>query len=219
MNLWQRWKKVSINNKLMIYMTAILAVATTLYTLMYRSQVEFTKENARQSAEQTDRLVAASERLAETTKSTLDEAGVSYELLPHPHTETARASAVASGLPADKVVKAVVLKGSDGFMLALLPASRHVQFDELRRLIGDDVNIAGEEQVEALFVDCELGSVPAIGAAYGLKVVVDDSLAEQPDLYVEGGDHANLIHISGASFQKLTEDARHGRFTDALKTA
>ena len=74
MNLWQRWKKVSINNKLMIYMTAILAVATTLYTLMYRSQVEFTKENARQSAEQTDRLVAASERLAETTKSTLDEA-------------------------------------------------------------------------------------------------------------------------------------------------
>ena len=157
--------------------------------------------------------------IATTLAHYLLEHDVAYDLVQHPHTETARASAVASGLPADKVVKAVVLKGSDGFMLALLPASRHLQFDELRRLIGDDVNIAGEEQVETLFVDFEPGSVPAIGAAYGLNVVVDDSLTEQPDLYVEGGDHANLIHISGASFQKLTEDARHGRFTDALKTA
>lgn len=82
---------------------------------------------------------------------------VTYELEPHPHTETALASASASGLPADSVVKAVVLKGGDGFMLALLPASRHIQFDKLRRLLGDDVDIAGEEQVETLFLDCEPG--------------------------------------------------------------
>ena len=138
---------------------------------------------------------------------------VAYELVPHPHTETASASAAASGVPADSVVKGVVLKGGDGFMLALLPASRHIQFDELRRLLGNDVDIANEEQVETLFLDCEPGSVPALGAAYGLDVVMDDSLAQQPDLYLEGGDHSHLVHISGASFQKLTEDARHGRFT------
>jgi hypothetical protein len=74
MSPWERWKKVSINNKLMIYMTAILAVATTLYTLMYRSQVKFMKENATQTAEQTNRLVNASERLAQTTNNTLEEA-------------------------------------------------------------------------------------------------------------------------------------------------
>jgi Ala-tRNA(Pro) deacylase len=138
---------------------------------------------------------------------------VAYELVPHPHTETSLATAAASGLPADSIVKAVVLKGGDGFMLALLPASRHIQFEELRRLLGDDVDIASEEQVETLFLDCEPGSVPALGAAYGLDVVVDDSLAQQPDLYLEGGDHAHLVHISGTSFRKLTEDARHGRFT------
>ena len=49
--------------------------------------------------------------------------------MPHPHTKTALANASASGLPADSIVKAVVLKGADGFMLALLPASRHIQFD------------------------------------------------------------------------------------------
>jgi Ala-tRNA(Pro) deacylase len=138
---------------------------------------------------------------------------VAYELLPHPHRETALASAAASGLPADSVVKAVVLKGADGFLLALLPASRHIEFDELRQVLGAGVDIAGEEQIETLFPDCEPGSVPALGAAYGLDVVVDDSLAQQEDLYFEGGDHAHLVHISGTSFRKLMEGAEHGRFT------
>ena len=157
--------------------------------------------------------------IAITLAQYLLDRNVPYELVPHPHTETALASAAASGLPSDRVVKAVVLKGTAGFMLALLPASRHIQFDKLQQLLGDEVNIAGEEQVETLFLDCEPGSVPALGAAYGLGVIVDDSLAEQPDLYVEGGDHANLVHISGRSFQQLTRDARHGRFTDTLAHA
>jgi Ala-tRNA(Pro) deacylase len=138
---------------------------------------------------------------------------VAYELVPHTHAETALASAAASRLPADNVIKAVVLKGADGFMLALLPASRHIELDELRQVLGAGVDIAGEEQIETLFPDCEPGSVPALGAAYGIGVVVDDSLARQQDLYFEGGDHAHLVHISGTSFRRLMEGAQHGRFT------
>jgi Ala-tRNA(Pro) deacylase len=138
---------------------------------------------------------------------------VEYDLVPHPHTETALASAKASELSADRVVKAVVVKGADGFKLALLPASGHIKFEDLRHVLGTDVDIASEEQIETLFVDCEPGSVPALGAAYGLNVVVDDSLAGQADLYLEGGDHAHLVRITGTSFQKLTEGAQHGRFT------
>jgi Ala-tRNA(Pro) deacylase len=152
--------------------------------------------------------------IAITLANYLLDRDVAYDLVAHAHTETALASATTSGMPAEKVVKAVVLKGQDGFMLALLPASHHIEFDKLRRLLGNDVDIAGEEQVETLFLDCEPGSVPALGAAYGLAVVVDDSLGQQPDLYFEGGDHAHLVHISGTSFQKLMENARHGRFAE-----
>ena len=70
------------------------------------------------------------------------------------------------------------------------------------------MDMASEEQIEMLFLDCEPGAVPAIGAAYGLNVVVDDSLARQPDVYFE--DHANRVRINGASFEKLMADARHG---------
>jgi len=151
--------------------------------------------------------------IAVTLAQYLLDRNVAYELVPHPHTETASASAAASGVPAESVVKAVVLTGRDGFMVALLPALRHIQFDELRRMLGDDVNMASEEQIETLFLDCQPGSVPAIGPAYGLNVVVDDSLAQQPEVYFEGGDHANLVHVSGTSFRKLMTDSKRGRFT------
>jgi Ala-tRNA(Pro) deacylase len=51
-----------------------------------------------------------------------------------------------------------------------LPASSHIQFGQLRKQLGTDVDMANEEQIETLFVDCEPGAVPALGAAYGLKV-------------------------------------------------
>lgn len=38
----------------------------------------------------------------------------------------------------------------------------------------------------SIFHDCEPGAVTALGAAYGLKVVLDDSLASEPEIYFEG---------------------------------
>jgi len=140
--------------------------------------------------------------------------GIAYDVVAHPHTETASASAEASHLPADRLAKAVVLKGEDGFLLAVLPASRHIKFAELRELLGHDVDMANEEQIETLFVDCEPGAVPPLGAAYGLRVIVDDSLTNAPEIYLEAGDHASLVHMSGTSFQELLANARHGWFAE-----
>jgi Ala-tRNA(Pro) deacylase len=151
--------------------------------------------------------------IAITLAQYLVDRSVAYDLVPHPRTVTALASAAASRVPANSLAKGIVLKGGDGFILAVVPASRHIQFNELRQLLGSEVDMANEEQVETLFLDCEPGAVPALGRAYGLNVVVDDSLAQEPDVYFEAGDHASLVHISGTSFQKLMADARHGRFT------
>jgi Ala-tRNA(Pro) deacylase len=110
------------------------------------------------------------------------------------------------------LAKAVVLKGEEGYLLAVLPASCHIQFSDLKRQLGTGVEMASEDQVEALFRDCERGAVPALGAAYGLKVIVDESLATEPEIYLEGGDHASLVHLSGATFTKLLADARYVHF-------
>ena len=61
----------------------------------------------------------------------------------------------------------------------------------------------------ALFPDCENGAVPAVGAAYGLSSIIDDSLDDVDDIYFEGGDHKTLVHISGSQFCELTKKSLH----------
>jgi Ala-tRNA(Pro) deacylase len=151
--------------------------------------------------------------IAITLAQYLTERGVPYDVIEHARTETASQSAAASHVPPDRIAKAVVLEGGAGFMLAVLPASRHIQFEELCKELGRHVDIAKEEQIETLFIDCEAGAVPALGDAYGLKVIVDDSLASQPEMYIEGGDHSSMVHISAAAFGDLFADAQHARFT------
>jgi Ala-tRNA(Pro) deacylase len=153
--------------------------------------------------------------IAMTLAQYLAERHVEYDVVEHPHAVTASESAKTSHVSLNRLAKAVVLKGEDGFMLAVLPASSHIQFSQLRKQLGADVDMASEEQIETLFLDCEPGAVPALGAAYGLKVIVDDRLANEPEIYLEGGDHASLVHISGSTFRELRADARHARFTES----
>jgi Ala-tRNA(Pro) deacylase len=145
--------------------------------------------------------------LTNTLALYLADQGVAYDLVPHPRTMP------AAPVAADSVAQAVVLRGGDGFMLAVHPASRRIRFEELRKLLGGDVDVAGEEQIETLFTDCEPDAVPALGDAYGLAILVDESLAQQPEIYLECGDHDSLVHISGTSFRKLMANARRGHFS------
>ncbi len=93
----------------------------------------------------------------------LAERGVTYDVVEHPHAVTASESARTSHISLNRLAKAVVLKGDEGFMLAVLPASTHIQFGQLRKQLGADVDMANEEQIETLFVDCEPDAVPALG--------------------------------------------------------
>jgi len=106
-----------------------------------------------------------------------------------------------------------VLRRDGGYMLAILPASHHIRLADLTTQIGEDLDLADEQEIDLLFRDCASGAVPPLGDCYGLDVIVDDSIQEQPDVYLEGGDHATLVHMEQAQFARLTAEARHGRFS------
>ncbi|MGD9508178.1 MAG: aminoacyl-tRNA deacylase [Geminicoccaceae bacterium] len=149
--------------------------------------------------------------VAHKLSSYLDQNGIEPELLAHRRTATAAQTAHASHLPAERIAKAVLLRDGGGYLLAVLPASQHLALDAVERLCGRPVSLASEEEVGRLFPDCELGSVPPVGAAYGLPGLVDDTLRDQPDIYLEAGDHQHLLHVSGAEFAGLMRGVRHGR--------
>jgi Ala-tRNA(Pro) deacylase len=139
--------------------------------------------------------------------------GASYEVLPHEPTMSATRTAEACHVSAERLAKAVVLKYDGGYVLAVLPASHHLELDELRTRLNRPFALASEEEIARLFPDCERGAVPPIGAAYGIITIMDDSIAEQPDIYFEGGDHATLLHMSGQTFARLMAGTPHGRIS------
>jgi Ala-tRNA(Pro) deacylase len=68
--------------------------------------------------------------------SALDEAGVSYELLPHAHTESALAEAESLGVSPDDVAKTLIVKLPEGYLRAVLPASARIDLRKVRELQG-----------------------------------------------------------------------------------
>ncbi|MCK5712131.1 MAG: YbaK/EbsC family protein, partial [Hyphomicrobiaceae bacterium] len=57
------------------------------------------------------------------------------------------------------------------------------------------------------------GAVPPLAEPYAVDAFIDESLDEQPDIYLEGGDHRSLIHIPGSQFRALTKNVRHARIS------
>ena len=151
--------------------------------------------------------------LAMTLQQYLADRKIAYDVVTHGPTTTASLSAEKSHVPGDWLAKAVIVKDEEHFLMAVLPASHHLRLGELSRLLDRQVGLAAEEEASELFADCAVGAFPALGAAYGLEAVVDDSLAEQPEVYFEGGDHRSLVHVSAEAFGKLTEQARRGSFS------
>lgn len=144
----------------------------------------------------------------------LDALKVEYELLEHDPTRSAMQNALACQLPPGQIAKAVLIDTPDTYMLAVLPSDRRLALAELRGEIGGKPELADEGEVASVFDDCAVGAVPPLGHRYGIATIIDDSLADQPDVYFEGGDHLSLVHVSQGEFARITRPARHGRFSE-----
>ena len=138
---------------------------------------------------------------------------VIYDVLTHDPTMSSTRTAQACHVSGDRLAKAIVLRHDGRYLLAVLPATHHVRLADLKAQIGDDVDLADENEIRRLFPDCALGAVPPVGECYELDVIVDDSIQAQPDVYLEGGDHMTLVHLDQAQFARLMAEARHGRFS------
>jgi Ala-tRNA(Pro) deacylase len=138
---------------------------------------------------------------------------VTYDVLTHDPTMSSSRTAQACHVSGERLAKAIVLRHDGRYLLAILPATHHVRLADLKTQIGDDVDLADEDEIKRLFPDCAPGAVPPVGECYELDVIVDDSIQAQPDVYLEGGDHTTLVHMDQAQFARLMAEARHGRFS------
>jgi Ala-tRNA(Pro) deacylase len=143
----------------------------------------------------------------------LEQRGARYDLCLHAHSRTSAETARTAHVPPHAVAKSVILEDDDGCVLAVVPADRRVRVGEVARLLGRHaLRLSDERRIRTLFDDCDPGAVPAFGMAWGIETIVDDELDRIAEVYVEAGDHEQLLHMTQEQFHALMSSAQHGHF-------
>lgn len=139
----------------------------------------------------------------------LAENGIAYDVLPHTHTSSSMHTAQSAKISGKNLAKSVILEDESGYLMAVVPATEHVQFRKVNHALNRHLGMAIESELDTLFSDCELGAIPAVGSAYSMESIVDDKLLNCSDIYFEAGNHRELIHMEGNAFRRLTKNVQH----------
>ncbi|MCU1233721.1 MAG: YbaK/prolyl-tRNA synthetase associated region [Candidatus Solibacter sp.] len=142
--------------------------------------------------------------LSERLRSFLESRNAEFNLTQHANAFTAREVAAAEHLPAREVAKTVIVFADGVYHMIVVPASKLVDLIEVRPTLGfAQVRLAREDELSALFPDCELGAMPPFGPLYGFPVYLDASLAGQDTIAFNAGSHREVIHMHTAEFRRL----------------
>ncbi len=156
--------------------------------------------------------------IANTLKNYLVQRETDYQLQAHPPSHSSMETAQMAHVPGDALAKGILLKVKGSYLLVVLPSDYHIEQEALGVLLGQQVELAAEAEVAALFSDCQPGAVPPIGAAYGVATIWDPntSLGRLPEIFFEAGDHQHLVKVSGEHFHELMASAERGEFSQHI---
>ena len=139
-------------------------------------------------------------------KRFLDENRVRYVSIRHSPAFTAQETAASAHIPGRELAKTVMVKIDGTMAMAVLAAPNRLDLELLRRAAGArSVALADEKEFSSAFPDCEPGAMPPFGNLYGLRVYVDQTLAEDRQIAFSAGSHAELIQMDYQQFEKLAE--------------
>lgn len=137
----------------------------------------------------------------------LDEHHVKYVIINHSPAYTARETAASTVIPRREFAKTVLVKLADQrLVMAVVPASRHVDLNALADAAGAEAAcLADEEEFETLFPGCEPGAVPPFGNLYDIPVYADRELMEEDDLAFNAGTHTQIIRLPANDYLDLVK--------------
>jgi Ala-tRNA(Pro) deacylase len=142
----------------------------------------------------------------EKLKKYLDEQKVRYITITHSQAFTSQQIAASAHIKGKDLAKTVIIKINKKFAMAVLPASKLVDFNSLKEVTGnEDVLLASESEFRELFPDCEPGAMPPFGNLYGMVVYVSDLLQLDEEIAFNAGNHAELIQMKFSDFEKLVK--------------
>ena len=145
---------------------------------------------------------------AQKLKQMLDQHSIKYISINHSPAYTARETAASTFVPRREFAKTIIVDLDGEKVMAVLPASRHVDLEALRKLAhGKQARLATEDEFEELFPDCEVGAMPPFGSLYDTRVFVDKMVTEVDDLCFNAGSHEQILRMDCRDYLNLERPA------------
>jgi len=139
---------------------------------------------------------AASEEVHAKLVALLAGEGVEFRLTHHEPVTTSAEAAAVRGAELRSGAKAMLVKGRDGFALAVLAGDRKVDWKLLAPLVGGKgARFANDEELLTA-TGLSKGAVPPFGRLFGLRTIYDASLLDVETVNFNAGTHTSSVSIA-----------------------
>ena len=154
--------------------------------------------------------------IADKLGAYLEQQRVSYCVDFHGHTDSSLETVARTHLSPRRFAKAVVVSADESPVMVVVQAIDHVDLSAVGHFLGTTVDLVAEEALPGLFPDCETGAIPALGAAWGMRTLLDKDVMAEPQVSIEAGDHVHLLTFDREMFGQLHEGSEVGHFGHIL---
>ncbi len=131
----------------------------------------------------------------------LETNNINYELKAH----LSRANTSSSSGPQACAVRSVVLQDNNGLVQVVLPTNRLLDLDAIERRYDRKLRSLADTEMQRLLDQHGVTTIPAFPEWQGITTIVDSSLVEYNTLWLETGDHEQMISLKKEDFCALIE--------------
>lgn len=131
---------------------------------------------------------------------------VDFEVHEHPEAFSAARTAEADGVDARTFAKVVAVVTDDGRnVLIVLDATDRADLHKVREVLGaKHVRLLSEAEIEALVPGFEPGATPAAGGLFGLPMIADFAVRDEPEISFNAGTHRHSVRVDRVAWERAT---------------
>ena len=120
---------------------------------------------------------------------------------------TAKDAAISLKCEAGAIVKSLLLKTDDNFILCLVAGDKRCSLNKVKKILNmKDISMADADQVKSQ-TGFSIGGVSPVAHLNKIKTLIDSSLSRYEHVYAAAGHPNSIFKINYKQLIKLTEGA------------
>jgi len=117
---------------------------------------------------------------------------------------TANDAAISLGCKVGAIVKSLLFKAGENFVLCLVSGDKRCSLNKLKKILNEkDVSMANPEDVKKI-TGYTIGGVSPIGHLIKIKIFIDENLKNFISIFAAAGHHNAVFEIDFENLKALT---------------